>query len=91
MTDFLLELYSEEIPSGMQARGVSDLYISFGANTSGNGWPVRLFFNPLGGFLWIGAGVTALGGLIAFGDRGRKPAKLRKDKPAPAGAEAAPA
>ncbi|MEC8098642.1 MAG: glycine--tRNA ligase subunit beta, partial [Pseudomonadota bacterium] len=25
MTDFLLELYSEEIPAGMQARGVSDL------------------------------------------------------------------
>ncbi|MEC7234352.1 MAG: glycine--tRNA ligase subunit beta, partial [Pseudomonadota bacterium] len=25
MTDFLLELYSEESPAGMQARGVSDL------------------------------------------------------------------
>ena len=25
MTDFLLELYSEEIPAGMQARGASDL------------------------------------------------------------------
>ena len=25
MTDLLLELYSEEIPAGMQARGVSDL------------------------------------------------------------------
>lgn len=81
----------ETSEAAIRARGVSDLYISFGANTSGNGWPVRLFFNPLVGFLWIGAGVTALGGLIAFGDRGRKPAKLRKDKQAPASAEAAPA
>ncbi|WP_428409104.1 heme lyase CcmF/NrfE family subunit [Hyphococcus sp.] len=81
----------ETSEAAIRARGPNDLYISFGANTSGNGWPVRLFFNPLVGFLWIGAGVTAFGGLIAFGDRGRKPAKLRKEKPAPAGAETAPA
>ena len=34
MTDFLLELYSEEIPAGMQARGVSDL-----ARLIRNFWP----------------------------------------------------
>ena len=34
MTDFLLELYSEEIPAGMQARGVKILPAS-----SRNFWP----------------------------------------------------
>ncbi len=68
-----------------------DLYISFGENKSGNGWPVRLFFNPFVHFLWLGAAVTALGGLIAFGDRGKKPAKLRHRQPKPVAAEAAPA
>ncbi|MFC2953373.1 heme lyase CcmF/NrfE family subunit [Marinicaulis aureus] len=81
----------ETSEAAIRARGMNDLYISFGANKSGNGWPVRLFFNSLVGFLWLGAAVTAFGGLVAFGDRGRKPAKLRDRKPAPAAVEAAPA
>ena len=70
-----------------------DLYISFGENTTGRGWPVRLFYNPFVAFLWFGAGITAFGGLVAFADRGRKPAKLRRraeTKPQPS-AEVAPA
>jgi cytochrome c-type biogenesis protein CcmF len=82
----------ETSEAAIRAHGVGDLYISFGENTSGRGWPVRLFYNPFVGCLWWGAGLTAFGGLVAFGDRGRKPARLKRKKPAPAGsAEAAPA
>ncbi|WP_375202846.1 heme lyase CcmF/NrfE family subunit [Hyphococcus sp.] len=81
----------ETSEAAIRARGFNDLYISFGANSSGNGWPVRLFFNPLVGFLWLGAAVTAVGGLVAFGDRGRKPAKLRKATSSSAAMEAATA
>jgi cytochrome c-type biogenesis protein CcmF len=81
----------ETSEAAIRQQGAGDLYISFGENTSGRGWPVRLFFNPFVHFLWLGAAVTAFGGLIAFGDRGRKPAKLRKVAVKPvAGAEAAP-
>ncbi|MEX6634277.1 heme lyase CcmF/NrfE family subunit [Hyphococcus lacteus] len=72
----------ETSEAAIRAQGLSDLYISFGENTSGRGWPVRLFFNPFVAFLWWGAAVTALGGFVAFADRGRKPAKLRKKNPA---------
>ncbi len=82
----------ETSEAAIKAHGPGDLYISFGENTSGRGWPVRLFYNPFVGFLWIGAGVTAFGGLLAFADRGRRPARLRRKKPAVAKhMEAAPA
>ena len=81
----------ETSEAAIRAHGPGDLYISFGQNTTGRGWPVRLFFNPFVGCLWWGAAVTAFGGLVAFGDRGRKPAKLRKREAAPADAKAAPA
>ncbi|MEM9705709.1 MAG: heme lyase CcmF/NrfE family subunit [Pseudomonadota bacterium] len=54
-----------------------DLYITFGENASGTGWPVRLHFNPLVNFLWIGAGLSALGGALALSDRAKSP-KLRR-------------
>ncbi|MCK5747895.1 MAG: heme lyase NrfEFG subunit NrfE, partial [Oricola sp.] len=81
----------ETSEAAIRAHGPGDLYISFGQNTTGRGWPVRLFFNPFVGCLWWGAAVTAFGGFVAFGDRGRKPAKLRHRETKPAGAEAAPA
>ncbi len=81
----------ETSEAAIRGHGPGDLYISFGENTSGRGWPVRLFFNPFVGFLWWGAGVTALGGFVAFTDRGRKPAKLRRPKMNPIDPEAAPA
>ncbi|MEO1135771.1 MAG: heme lyase CcmF/NrfE family subunit [Pseudomonadota bacterium] len=68
----------ETSEAAIRADGVGDLYISFGENTSGRGWPVRLFYYPFVGCLWWGAAVTAFGGLIAFGDRGRKPARARR-------------
>ena len=55
-----------------------DLYISFGENTTGKGWPVRVFFNPFVGCLWWGAAMAALGGAASISDRGRKPAKAYK-------------
>ncbi|WP_395074100.1 cytochrome c-type biogenesis CcmF C-terminal domain-containing protein, partial [Hyphococcus sp.] len=81
----------ETSEAAIRGHGPGDLYISFGENTSGRGWPVRLFFNPFVGCLWWGAAVTAFGGLVAFSDRGRKPAKLRRENTTPISAEAAPA
>ncbi len=81
----------ETSEAAISGHGPGDLYISFGENTSGRGWPVRLFFNPFVGCLWWGAAITALGGLFAFSDRGRKPARSRRTKSSPELAEAAPA
>jgi len=81
----------ETSEAAIRARGAGDLYISFGENTTGRGWPVRLFFNPFVHCLWWGAGLTAFGGFIAFADRGRRPARLRRPAPAAGGLETAPA
>lgn len=82
----------ETSEAAIRAHGPGDLYISFGENASGRGWPVRLFYNPFVGCLWWGAGLTAFGGLVAFADRGRRPARLnRKIAVKPGDMEAAPA
>ncbi|MEM8937138.1 MAG: heme lyase CcmF/NrfE family subunit [Pseudomonadota bacterium] len=57
-----------------------DLYISVGENTTGRGWPVRVYFHPLVGCLWWGTAFTALGGIIALTDRGRQPARARRKR-----------
>ncbi|MGE3858018.1 MAG: heme lyase CcmF/NrfE family subunit [Dehalococcoidia bacterium] len=48
---------------------------------------IQVFVNPLIAWLWIGGGVYALGGLLAFGVVRREP--VRVASPAPAGAETA--
>ena len=62
--------------AAISARAFGDLYISVGENT-GNGWPVRIFFNPFVGALWWGGALCALGGALALSDRGRKPKKVQ--------------
>ncbi len=81
----------ETSEAAIRAHRVGDLYVSFGANQTGRGWPVRLYYKPFVGCLWWGAALTALGGLVAFTDRGRKPARLRRRRHAsPAGMKVAP-
>lgn len=42
-----------------------DLYLSLGEQMDGRGWAVRAWFNPLVVWMWIGAGLMALGGAVA--------------------------
>ena len=47
-----------------------DLYVVLGDELKdGNGWVVRLYFNPLVRLIWIGAVVMALGGALSLSDR----------------------
>lgn len=55
-----------------------DLYISFGENANGAGWPVRAYFNPLVFLLWTGAMIAASGGALSMSDRGRNPSRVRR-------------
>jgi len=42
-----------------------DLYIVLGAGDLGDGWIVRIYYNPLVIWIWIGALVVFLGGIIS--------------------------
>ncbi|MFZ5616483.1 MAG: heme lyase CcmF/NrfE family subunit [Pseudomonadota bacterium] len=55
------------------ARG--DLYLTLGEQTGASGWAVRAYFNPFAVWMWIGAGVLAIGGAVAAADA---PARARR-------------
>jgi cytochrome c-type biogenesis protein CcmF len=55
--------------SSIRTTGFSDLYVVLGDSRDGGGWVVRAFFNPLAPFIWLGAVIMALGGMIAIGAR----------------------
>jgi cytochrome c-type biogenesis protein CcmF len=64
-----------------------DLYIALGDETrEGAGWSVRLYMNPLVRFIYFGAGLMALGGVLALARlalRRAAPAKQEATTPAP--------
>ncbi|MBB5519317.1 heme lyase CcmF/NrfE family subunit [Amphiplicatus metriothermophilus] len=77
--------------AGIRSQGGGDLYVSLGENATGEGWAVRLYFNPFVGCLWWGAGLAALGGALALSDRGRAPARAARGAAASPRAAAAEA
>ena len=56
-----------------------DLYTVLGDEQQGGGWAVRLYFNPLVRFIWLGAIIMFLGGALSLSDR-----RLRVGAPRPA-------
>jgi cytochrome c-type biogenesis protein CcmF len=50
---------------------MADLYAVIGEGSAGQGWAVRLYHNPLVPWMWIGAGVMAVGGLVSASSRAR--------------------
>jgi len=46
-----------------------DLYTALGESLDGGAWSVRLFHKPFVVWIWIGAVLMALGGLLAITDR----------------------
>ncbi len=46
-----------------------DLYLVIGDAQAGGGWAVRGYVKPFADWLWLGAGMMALGGLLSLSDR----------------------
>lgn len=63
-----------------------DLYLTVGEFNPERGWVVRAWRHPLTVWMWIGAGLIALGGVvgIGIGERGRVRAAARTGQPAAA-------
>ncbi|CAK0761864.1 holocytochrome c synthase CcmF component [Gammaproteobacteria bacterium] len=45
------------------------LYVALGESVSGGAWSLRLYVKPFVGWIWLGALVMALGGVLAAADR----------------------
>ena len=46
-----------------------DVYLVLGDPQQAGGWAVRSYIKPFANWLWIGAGLMALGGLVSLSDR----------------------
>ncbi|MBL8564725.1 MAG: heme lyase CcmF/NrfE family subunit [Hyphomicrobiaceae bacterium] len=73
--------------SGILASWRGDLYTVLGDAQSGGGFAIRVYFNPLVRFIWIGALVMFIGGGISLSDRRLRvgaPVKARRRQSAAA-------
>jgi cytochrome c-type biogenesis protein CcmF len=55
--------------AGIQVHWNKDLFVALGDQLGNNTWSVRIQYKPMIRFIWAGALVMALGGLIAVSDR----------------------
>jgi cytochrome c-type biogenesis protein CcmF len=55
--------------AGIEARWNRDLFVAMGEDLGNGAWSLRLQYKPLVRFIWLGALVMALGGLVALSDR----------------------
>ena len=58
-----------------------DLYVVLGDAQNDGGYAVRLYFNPLVRFIWLGAIVIVLGGMLSLSDRRLRVGAPRRAKP----------
>ncbi len=55
--------------AAIHTTGLADLYVVLGDRNPDGGWTVRLYHKPFLPWIWIGAGLMMLGGLVSLTDR----------------------
>ncbi len=73
--------------AGIHARLRRDLFVAMGEDLGEGRWSMRVQYKPLIRFIWLGAIIMALGGLVAASDR-RYRAMVREPAVQPGGAAA---
>ncbi|MHA1107497.1 MAG: heme lyase CcmF/NrfE family subunit [Alphaproteobacteria bacterium] len=59
-----------------------DLYAVLGEEAADGAWSVRLYFNPLVAWIWLGAVFMAIGGVVSLTDRRHRVGAPRRAAPA---------
>ncbi len=73
--------------AAIQAGVTRDLYVALGEPLEGGAWSVRMYYKPFIQWIWLGALIMGIGGLVAVSDRRyRLVSRVRKAKLQPAGA-----
>jgi cytochrome c-type biogenesis protein CcmF len=74
---------SETARTAIATNGLADLYLALGDPDGSGGWVVRAYYNPLVPWIWFGAIIAVLGGLVSLSDRFlRRPLPVRGAAPA---------
>ncbi len=55
--------------TAIATNGFGDLYLALGDADGQGGWVLRAYYNPLVPWIWFGAILAALGGLVSLSDR----------------------
>ncbi len=61
----------ETVQTAIRTTGFSDLYLALGDDRGHGRWTIRAYVNPLAPFIWLGAGLMALGGFASLWGRVR--------------------
>jgi cytochrome c-type biogenesis protein CcmF len=69
--------------TAIATNGFGDLYLALGDRDGNGGWVLRAYYNPLVPWIWFGAVLAALGGLVSLSDR-RLRVRRAVPRPAPA-------
>ncbi len=75
--------------AGILALWNQDLFVALGDQIGSDTWSVRIQYKPMIRFIWLGALVMALGGLISISDRRYRSTATAKNKVHGAATEAA--
>jgi len=83
---------TETTEAAIRTTWIADIYVAIGDPAPGGGVAARMYYNPLVPWIWLGAIIMVLGGLISLSDRrhrvGAPNRARRKAPPAPAAPEA---
>ena len=60
---------TEVTETAIRTSGFADIYAVLGDGDGKGGWTIRLYYNPLAPWIWLGAVVMVLGGLVSLSDR----------------------
>jgi len=60
---------SQTTNTAIATNGFGDLYLALGDPDGRGGWVLRAYYNPLVPWIWFGAVLAALGGLISLAER----------------------
>ena len=74
--------------AGIEVDWNRDLFVALGEDLGDNAWSVRVQYKPMVRFIWLGAIVMALGGLIGLTDRRYRTRRVTAGEPSGAGAAA---
>jgi cytochrome c-type biogenesis protein CcmF len=74
--------------AGIEVDWNRDLFVAMGDDLGDGAWSVRVQYKPLVRFIWFGALVMALGGLIGITDRRYRTRKVTADEPLASGGTA---
>jgi len=78
---------TEVTETAIRTSGLADIYAVLGESDGRGGWTIRLYYNPLAPWIWFGAVLMVIGGLISLSDRRyRVGAPARRRTPAAAAA-----